>query len=241
MNNVTKVFQNMHEQQKINIIKSFGVMSENNEIIKGDTESTPEKKEIIKLLSSDNPFDVECGKELIKKSDMTDIEKSDIMEAISGYENRESFLIKKTGKDIKEQIKNVILPNRQAELEAKKSEIDKLLSECGCAPTTDPRPWYTNGIKMDIGYKIYEWEECRLDGCEKDNYVYNNVEWEECPKRNLPEDEKQCKARNDYNKAVEVLCNIMVDIKACEILTKNLSDTQSVSLTPRQVMVFKFD
>ena len=240
MNNVTEAFQKMHEQQKMNIAKSFGVMFENDEIVKGDTEFTPEKQEIIKALSSDNPFEVEYGRELLEKSDMTEIEKSDIMEAISyGNGNTTSFGMKKTGKEIKEQIKNVLLPTKQAELATKKAEAERLLALCGNAPTKDVRPWFTDGIKMDVGYKIYDWEECRLK-CKDETCIYDTVAFEK-PQCNCPENEEQCKARQDYNQAVEIVCRILVDVKACEILTKNLTDDQSITLTPRQVLAFQFD
>lgn len=243
MDNVTTAFQRMHNQRRINIAKSFGV-SISDDIQKGEDtiELSSKKQEIIKSLSSDNPFEVEYGKELLEKSDLSDIEKSDIMEAISyGNGNQTSFGIKKTGKEIKEQIKNVLLPSKQAELATKKAEADKLLSECGNAPTKDIRPWFTDGIKMDVGYKIYDWEECRLK-CKDETCVYNNVDWEgEKPQCNCPETEEQCKARNDYNQAVEIICRILVDIKACEILTKNLTDGQNITLTPRQVLAFQFD
>ena len=104
MSDVTLAFQQMQNQQKANIFKSF-VVSED-EIKKGDTEFSPEKQEIVKALSSDNPFEQEYGRELLEKSDMSDIEKSDIMEAISYGGGNSNFGIKKTGKEIKEQIKN---------------------------------------------------------------------------------------------------------------------------------------
>lgn len=242
MDNITSAFQRIQNQRRINIAKSFGFSADDIQKGKEEAELSPKQQEIIKSLSSDNPFEVEYGKELLEKSDLSDIEKSDIMEAIScGNGNQTSFGIKKTGKEIKEQIKNVILPTKQAELATKKAEADKLLAECGNAPTKNARPWFTDGIKIDVGYKIYDWEECRFK-CKDDTCIYNNVDWEgEKLQCNCPETEGQCKARNDYNQVVEIICRILVDIKACEILNKNLTDEQNVILTPHQVLAFQFD
>lgn len=239
MDDVTQTFKNMRDQQRINIAKSFGYSVESNDNIqKGDTELTPEKEEIIKALSSDNPFDVAYGKSLLEKSDMTEIEKSDIMNAISYGGN---FKVKKSGKEIKEQITNVILPTKQAELATEKAKADKLLSECGAAPTNDVCSWWTNDIKMDVGYKVYSWEECCLRCCDG---VSDSLSWEhqqDKPKCNAPQTEDESTARRNYNDSVQKICHILVDIKACEILTKNLNDKDSIELTPQQVLVFKFD
>ena len=57
---------------------------------------------------------------------------------------------------------------------------------------------------------------------------------------NVPENAEQAKARADYNDAVRMICNIMVDLKACSILS-NLEDGKKYELTPRQVLTFGFD
>ena len=38
-----------------------------------------------------------------------------------------------------------------------------------------------------------------------------------------------------------VLCEILVDIKTCNILLKNLKDDAEIKMTPRQIIVFGFD
>lgn len=233
---VTQAFQSMREQQRINIAKSFGISAD--VIQKGDTELSPEQEEIVKALSSDNPFEREYGRTLLEKADLNDIEKSDIMSAIS-YSNNIKF--KKSGKEIKEQITNVILPAEQAELAAEKVNADKLLAECGTAPTKDVLSWWTEGIKMDVGYKYYPWEECRM--CCREN-LSDSLSWEhqeEKPKCNVPQTEDECEARRKYNESVEKICRIMVDIRACELLQKNLSDGDSIELTPQQLLSFKFN
>ena len=54
-------------------------------------------------------------------------------------------------------------------------------------------------------------------------------------------DKEEQTARRDYNDAVRMVCEAAVDIKACDILTKNLQDGKSFELTPRQIVAFKFD
>lgn len=240
MDNVSVAFQQIQNQQRINIAKSFGVSMD--EIQKGDnTELSSEQQEIVKALSSDNPFEVEYGRGLLEKSEMTDIEKSDIMNAVSYGAHDTNFGIKKTGKEIKEQIKNTILPTKQAELVTKKAEVDKLLAECGTAPTKDVCPWWTNDIKIDVGYKVYHWDECRMK-CEDTNYVCDSISWGgKESTSNCCETKEQCNARNQYNKTVEIICRILVDVKVCEILNKNLKDDDSITLTPNQLLVFQFD
>jgi hypothetical protein len=238
-NDVTAAFQKMRTQQRINIARSFGVSTEEN-ISKSKFDTlNDEQKEIAKALASGNPFEVEWGKSELEKAELTDIEKSDIMDAIS-YCSQDSFSFKKSGKEIKDKINSIILPEKQAELAVAKGEADTFLSDCGAAPTQDVSRWWLNDIKMDVGYKMYNWEECRL--C-KDDYVSDSLSWEhqnEKPKCNVPQTEDEAKARCKYNDAVERMCRIMVDIKACEILINNVKDEDSIKMTPRQLAVFRF-
>ena len=76
--NVTEAFKKMHRQQRMNVLKSFGF--ETDRIQKGSNsrEFTEEQKDIIKGLSSDNPFEKVAAQEMLEKSEMSDIEKSDI-------------------------------------------------------------------------------------------------------------------------------------------------------------------
>lgn len=236
MDNVTDVFSKIHEQQRLNIARSFGMIEKAK-----DVDENPQREEIIKALSSDNPFERMHGESLLEKSDLSDIEKSDIMEAINyGSSTSTNFLIKKTGREIKNQIQNVILPDKQAKLATMKAEADRLLGCCGTAPTKDVCPWWCNDIPMDCGYKIYHWEELRMP-CNDNNYVCDTLNWEKKTTPNVPTTEEECKSRNDYNETVEKICRILVDVKACEILQKNLTDDATIELTPRQILVFQFD
>lgn len=229
MEDVTRAFQRMREQQRMNIAKSFGYE---------DDTLGKVKEEIIKGLQSENPFERELAEQRLEKAGFSDIEKSDIMDAIS-YDSE--FKFKKSGKEVKEQIKNVILPTKQAELEAKKNEANSLLAQCGEAPKHDVCRWWLNNLDMECGYKTYCWEECRemRDDCGE---VAISVDYRDNAemKCNCAKDKDEAKARREYNECVEIICRIMVDIKACELLDNNLKDTDEFKMSVRQMAAFKF-
>lgn len=226
MDSVTEVFQEFHRRRAENMAKAFGV-----EIQKAqDNDIVTKEDNISKGNENDNPFDAAAE----------EIEKSDIMEAISYDDN---FRISKTGKEIKEQMQNVILPKKQAELAVKKGEADDLLEECGAAPTQDVCRWWCGNMEIDCGYKTYSWEETCMK-CDKGGEVYSSLSYEnqeDKPKCNCPQTVEEAQARKKYNDTVNIICNILVDIKACEILTKNLGDDATIKLTPRQIVAFHFD
>jgi hypothetical protein len=165
----------------------------------------------------------------------TGIKKSDIMYAL-GNGNIE---ITKSGKEIKEQVESVLLPELNANLAVKEAEATEKLGECGAAPTSDPDPWWTGDVKMDVGYKIYGWRE--MDFCKPESRMYDSLSAsDEAEKKgNCPTSEAEAKARREYNDIVRAICNIRVDIKACEIL-KELKDNAQYKLTPRQVITLRF-
>lgn len=163
-------------------------------------------------------------------------EKSDIMYALSGG----NIKVTKTGKQIKEQVENVIIPELNADLAVKENEATEKLKECGQAPTACIPTWWTGDVKMDVGYKFYEWRE--TDFCKPENqrmYATLSANDEAEKKGNLPTSEGEAIARCAYNDIVRCICNIKVDIKACEIL-KTLKDNTEYELTPHQVLTLKF-
>lgn len=226
MEDVTKAFREIQEQRRMNIAKSFGYQEE---IIHDEV--------IDKGIQSENPFEQEYEKLKLEKSKSEDIEKSDIMNAIN-YDGEIRF--NKTGKEIKEQIKNVVLPQKQAALEHKRNEIGILLPNCGEMPTKEPCNWWTNGIDVNCGYKIYSWSDCEVlrQNCgEVSMSLYDNNRPENC---NCAENEEQAKHRRDYNERVEEFCRILGDIKTCESLMNNLKDEDKLRLTMQQLTAFKF-
>ena len=196
--------------------------------------------------SFSNLAETAINEEAIKKADDSEVEeteadggeteKSDIMFAL-GNGNIE---ITKSGKEIKEQVESVLLPELNANLAVKEAEATEKLGECGAAPTSDPDLWWTGDVKMDVGYKIYDdWRE--IDFCKTESRVYDSLSAsDEAEKKgNCPTSEAEAKARREYNDIVRAICNIRVDIKACEIL-KELKDNTQYKLTPRQVITLKF-
>lgn len=166
------------------------------------------------------------------------VKKSDIAEALSGYGN--AIKIKKKGKEIKEHLKDVLIPELNARLAELSGKADKLLESCGNAPTRQPDCWWTDGIKIDCGYKVYDWREmecCKTDG----RVMYATLSAEDAAEKkgNIPENEEQAVARRDYNEAVRGICNVKVDLKTCEIM-QNLKDNEEYELNPRQVIALKF-
>ena len=162
-------------------------------------------------------------------------EKSDIMYALGNG----NIKVTKTGKEIKDQVDSVLLPELNAALATKEAEATAKLGECGNAPTKDPDTWWTGDVKMDVGFKVYDWRE--REWCQNDGRMYPTLSAsDEAEKKgNCPTSAAEAKAREEYNELVRCICNIKVDIKACEIL-KTLKDNTQYELTPRQVITLKF-
>ena len=199
----------------------------------GETEEIDEGKEKETDAEDNAEKAVETDEET---SEEDSAEKSDIMYALSGG----NIKVNKTGKQIKEQVDNVILPELTAALAVKENEATEKLKECGQAPTACIPTWWTGDVKMDVGYKFYEWRE--TEWCKPENqrmYATLSANDEAEKKGNCPTSEGEAIARCAYNEIVRCICNIKADIKACEIL-KTLKDTTEYELTPRQVLTLKF-
>lgn len=171
-----------------------------------------------------NAKEVTVDENGIQKADDGEVEKSDIMNALS-YQGE--IKVSKTGKEIKQQVDDVLLPDLNAKLAVKEEEATKKLADCGDAPTRDVDPWWTGDVKMDVGYKVYSWDET----------YYNEEKANDSVAGSLSGEEADC--RRCYNDIVRAICNIKVDIKACEIL-KELKDGTTYDLTPRQVLALRF-
>ena len=100
----------------------------------GETEETDEYKEKETDAEGNAENMVETDEET---SEEDSTEKSDIMYAFSGGDIK----ISKTGKQIKEQVDNVILPELNAALAVKENEATEKLKECGQAPTACIPTW----------------------------------------------------------------------------------------------------
>ena len=227
----TNPFDKYEQMEKGEQIK---VLAE--EIEKGDVD-------VLEIEKADGEIEIEKGiyADTEKNRELNrvgqEIEKSDIMYALSGCD---AIKVSKTGKEIKEQVDSVVLPQLQADLATWNEKADNLLKDCGTAPTKKVPEWWTGDVNMNIDRKFYEWEETHIPDNSRQTLMPTlSAEDSQRKKRNIPENEAQAQARRDYNEAVRMICNIMVDIKACEIL-KTLKDTSTYELTPRQVLTLRF-
>ena len=221
MDEISKAIQGARAAQRGRIMGSFSNFQE----VTADDDAIRKGEEV----SEENPFD--------KAAEEADVEKSDVMDALS-YQG--DIKVSKTGKEIKDQVDTVLLPAMTADLAVKEAEADKKLKDCGTAPTKDPDKWWTDGIKMDCGYKIYNWEETYVPNNDGGKMMSSlSASDAEDKKGNVPENQEQATCRREYNDIVRAICNIKVDIKACEIL-KTLADNKEFELSPRQVLALRF-
>ena len=173
-----------------------------------------------------------------KAEEEQDVEKSDIADALSRCDG--GVKIKKTGKEIKDQIANAIIPSLTAKLATAEAEATECLKNCGNAPTHDPDKWWTDGIEMDCGHKVYTWRE--MEFCEREGrLMYATLSAQDAADKlgNAPEDKAQAEWRQKYNDAIRKICNIKVDLKTCEIMS-NLKDKDEFELNPRQIIALGF-
>ena len=183
---------------------------------------------------------VALDREIQDFADINGVEKSDIMYALNGYETKIKF--RKSGKEIKEQLNSVVIPALNADLAIAKSEADAVLKECGDAPTHDVPEYWTGDLKIDLDYKFYEWDETRVPDTNNTGIIssFSPESYKSRCCKNAAATQEEADARCKYNECVRKIANITTDVKACEIVAKNLKDNESVELTVRQLVAFKF-
>lgn len=240
MDDIQKAIFGVQAERRQHIANCFSnnvELKESDDIHKADDEEMEEQEEEDDVDKQEQEEDEEKEEKESDEADGGDeeTEKSDIMYSLGGG----SIKVIKTGREIKDQIDSVLLPELNANLAAKETAATEKLSECGSAPIKDPDPWWTCDVKMDVGYKVYDWLE--MEFCQNGNRMYPTLSAsDEAEKKgNCPTNEAEAKARREYNELVRCICDIKVDIKACEIL-KTLSDSKQYELTPRQVLTLKF-
>lgn len=213
---IQEAIKNARAAQRERILKSFNVEED---VSKGQQNNSFEEY--------DEEFD---------KAEENDVEKSDVMQAISGCDS--DIKVSKSGKELKAQA-DILLSELNSKLAIKQAEADMALKDCGDAPTRQPDKWYTDGICTDCGYKVYDWNETYFS--ENQSQIMPSLSAEDLSSRkgNIPENCEQAKCRRAYNDIVYAICQIMVDIKACEIL-KGLDDGKEYTLTPRQIFALGF-
>jgi len=174
-------------------------------------------------------------------AEVSGLEKSDILYALSGYDTK--FKFRKTGKEIKEQINTAVIPGLNAKLATAKTEAENLLKECGDAPTHDVPEYWTGELHIEMPYKYYEWDETRVPENNPSISVVASFSPDSYKQRcckNAPASPEEAEMRCKYNEQIRKICNITTDIKACEIVSKNLKDSEGVELNVRQLLAFKF-
>ena len=236
MDEVKQTLQGARAARLSHIFNGFSnaqEMSATEDILKKGEET----EEVSKEEEEENPF-YKAAEEAEESEKSEEVEKSDVFQALEGSAN--NIKVTKTGKEIKEQVE-AILPDYTSELAIKKAAADEKIKECGNAPTRTPDEWWTNGLKLDCGYKIYSWDETYIRENSERSTMFETLSASDAveKKGNVPENQAQAQARRDYNDAVRQICEIVVDIKALEIL-KTIKDETEFELTPRQIETFKF-
>lgn len=203
------------------------------ELQKAEEESKEEAEEEVKKSESDD-----------ETEDKEEVEKSDVYNALNSGGN---IKFTKSGKEIKENVTTKILPALNAELATKKVELDKLLALTGAAPTRKADNWYCEELGIDVPYKRYGWDETYFNQ-EKQNTgtIFTSLSPTQLDtakkelEKNYPASKEVAEARDQYNNKVREICEILVDMEACKLLS-TLKDDVSIDLTPKQVICFKFN
>ena len=135
-----------------------------------------------------------------------------------------------------------VIPALNADLTTAQSKADELLKECGAAPTHDVPEYWTGDLKIDIAYKFYEWDETRVPETQNIGVIasFSPDSYQKRCCKNAPASQEEAEARCQYNEQIRKVANITTDIKACEIVSKNIKDNESVELSVRQLVAFKF-
>ena len=239
MDEIQKAIQAAQAERRLHIAGCFSNAADLKEspedIHKAEYGNEEETAEETEEVSKAEETETEETAEGAEDGEEEETEKSDIMYALGNG----NIKVTKTGKEIKDQVDSVLLPELNANLATKEAEAFAKLGECGNAPTKDPDTWWTGDVKMDVGFKVYDWRE--REWCQNDGRMYPTLSAsDEAEKKgNCPTSAAEAKAREEYNELVRCICNIKVDIKACEIL-KTLKDNTQYELTPRQVITLKF-
>jgi len=183
----------------------------------------------------ENPFEKAISEDDTQGAPADEVEKSDILYAM----NDGGIKFSKTGKEIKDQINTGVLPALNADLAVQTAAANTLLEDCGAAPTKDVSPWWTQDMKLSVPFKVYDWEDTYLkENCGAVAESLSVTDAQSKPNC-CPASKAEADTRRKYNDTVGKICNIMTDIKACELL-QEIKDTSSYELSPRQVITFGF-
>lgn len=233
---IAKGFTN-GEQLRAEQVEADLAKSEETDIKKAE-EGTKQGEEV-----DENPFEKAVNDDVNEQDpppvleDGEGVEKSDVMYALNG---NDSIKFNKTGKEIKDQINSVVLPNLNAALATFTNTANTLLADCGNAPLKDIDSWWTNDIKLDVPFKVYSWDQTYMsDNSKSVSESLSVSDAEAKAPDNSPASKAEADMRQKYNEAVRKVCETMTDIKACEML-QELKDTAKFELSARQILTFGF-
>jgi len=192
-----------------------------------------------------NPFE----EEFKEKNQPKEIQKAEIFGALKNYNT--PMMVKKTGKEIKQQINDVILPYLATKQEEIQTKLTEFLSGVTVLPT---HPCWTK-IELsesEFPYKQYSWEETNFVENQKSVGLvfkgFGDIEGD-CPgcgeeikvSPYYPQSKEEAEARRNYNIAVEDYRDLIMDIKTANVLLKSLKDEDDYYLNIEQLVGLKFD
>lgn len=201
-----------------------------------------------------NPFEMFENKE-IKNDSIKEIDKGIIFDKL----NTQAQPFLKTGEQIIDQIKNIVVPNLKAIYDEKVAEVEKLIPQVGELPTKEYSEVCGCSIIVAMPYKYYNYDETYLHQVHNDmtnedestdsddSSLFANFaeeigeEIEKKDKPNYPETQEQASARSEYNKWVSRIYNILLDVKTCNILINNLDKSATYSLNLGQMAALCFE
>jgi hypothetical protein len=224
MENIRDIILGARARRQEHMLKGFAPVAD-------ETESDKVEKADNVFEKMANAIEKSCSNNA-EEALQAEIEKSDIMNAISGYDSNIKF--GKLGKEIKAKLKAEILPPLNAKLQVLSAEIESKLQECGGVPTESVPAWWTAEIKMELPFRIFSWQDC---DCNPGPQLAGTLVGEGKENPVTPE---MCRCREEYNEKVRKYASVATDIKACEILETNLSDNERYQLSPRQLTMFGF-
>lgn len=222
MENIRDIILGARAQRQEHMLKGFAPVAD-------ETESDKVEKADNVFEKMANAIEKSCSNDA-EEALQAEIEKSDIMNAISGYDSNIKF--GRLGKEIKAKIKAEILPLLNAKLQVLSAEIESKLQECGGVPTESVPAWWTSEIKMELPFRIFSWQD---RDCSPGPQLAGTLVGEEKENPVTPE---MCRCREEYNEKVREYANVATDIKACEILETNLSDNERYQLSSLQLTLF---
>lgn len=250
MDDITKSIQDARALRNEHLLSGFSnaksVIENEEDFTKGDEseelenpfnkaaeeEDDDEEVDLFEGEGDSNKLMKKMGQEKVNKAEENELEKG-----IYDTMNYSDIKVSKTGKDIKEQINSIILPNLQTSLELKEDKANNLLENCGKCPTKDIDSYWTDNMKIKCSLKVYNWNELYINN---DSSISSSLSAEDAKNnQNFPENQSQIDSRRDYNEVVRDICNIKLDIKACEIL-QDLKDNKTYDLSPRQIISLEF-